>query len=170
MGHPTVSISMVGDPPVLEISKDTSVPDPFWLRMRSEFPARGLRSPSRLSTTPSEFVNLRHVLRMLCEQYRVRLVIDDRTRSLLGRLELDQRALLHVMGPSQVSTVSLSERLEGGRFRRPLLEFQQRDLSHLLQLPHGANFSVPGAGKTTPSCSAVAGTSNSTTSGTTRPH
>ena len=34
-------------------------------------------------------------------------------------------------------------------FKRELLNFQLRDLSHLLSLSHGANFSVPGAGKTT---------------------
>lgn len=33
--------------------------------------------------------------------------------------------------------------------KRELKPFQIRDLLHLLSLPHGANFSVPGAGKTT---------------------
>lgn len=36
-----------------------------------------------------------------------------------------------------------------GRFVRPLTEQQERDLGRLLALKHGANFSVPGAGKTT---------------------
>lgn len=36
----------------------------------------------------------------------------------------------------------------GGGWAAPLTEFQQRDLGKLLQLSHGANFSVPGAGKT----------------------
>lgn len=36
-----------------------------------------------------------------------------------------------------------------GRFtRRTLRQFQLRDLAHVLALSHGANFSVPGAGKT----------------------
>lgn len=34
-------------------------------------------------------------------------------------------------------------------FSRELKPFQKRDLSRVLALPHGANFSVPGAGKTT---------------------
>lgn len=38
---------------------------------------------------------------------------------------------------------------EIGFTKRHLKEFQLRDLEHLLSLPHGANFSVPGAGKTT---------------------
>ena len=38
--------------------------------------------------------------------------------------------------------------IEAG-FTRELREFQVRDLARLLAIPHGANFSVPGAGKTT---------------------
>ena len=36
----------------------------------------------------------------------------------------------------------------GEGWAAPLTEFQRRDLAKLLQLSHGANFSVPGAGKT----------------------
>lgn len=36
----------------------------------------------------------------------------------------------------------------GGGWSAPLTEFQRRDLGKLLQMSHGANFSVPGAGKT----------------------
>lgn len=44
----------------------------------------------------------------------------------------------------------LQQRLvDKGFLRRELKDFQLRDLAHLLTLPHGANFSVPGAGKTT---------------------
>lgn len=39
--------------------------------------------------------------------------------------------------------------LELGFSKRQLKSFQLRDVQHLLSLPHGANFSVPGAGKTT---------------------
>ena len=38
---------------------------------------------------------------------------------------------------------------EKGFIRRTLKPFQLRDLERLVSLPHGANFSVPGAGKTT---------------------
>ncbi|MCH8268973.1 MAG: DNA helicase, partial [Acidobacteria bacterium] len=46
------------------------------------------------------------------------------------------------------NTAGLPARLRGGRFKRELRPFQERDLAQLLALPHGANFSVPGAGKT----------------------
>lgn len=38
---------------------------------------------------------------------------------------------------------------EKGFTKRELKEFQLRDLERLLSIPHGANFSVPGSGKTT---------------------
>jgi SNF2 family DNA or RNA helicase len=49
-----------------------------------------------------------------------------------------------------ISPDELRARLRSAGFtRRILRDFQERDLLHLLALPHGANFSVPGAGKTT---------------------
>ena len=42
-----------------------------------------------------------------------------------------------------------SELRQKGFTRRTLKPFQLRDLERLVSLPHGANFSVPGAGKTT---------------------
>lgn len=42
----------------------------------------------------------------------------------------------------------VAELLAAGRFRRELRPFQLRDLAQILALSHGANFSVPGAGKT----------------------
>lgn len=49
-----------------------------------------------------------------------------------------------------VSKEEIDSRLKAVGFcRRNLKRFQMRDLSHLLSLSNGANFSVPGAGKTT---------------------
>ena len=50
----------------------------------------------------------------------------------------------------QVTREQIEEQLHNKGFtRRALKRFQLRDLERLLSLPHGANFSVPGAGKTT---------------------
>ena len=48
-----------------------------------------------------------------------------------------------------ISPDEIVDRLISQGFIRELRDFQLRDLSHLLSLSHGANFSVPGAGKTT---------------------
>ena len=51
---------------------------------------------------------------------------------------------------AKISNDEISEKLlEAGFVKRELKPFQLRDLSHLLSLHNGANFSVPGAGKTT---------------------
>lgn len=50
----------------------------------------------------------------------------------------------------QISQDEIKDRLDKAGFtKRILKDFQLRDLEHLLALPNGANFSVPGAGKTT---------------------
>lgn len=50
----------------------------------------------------------------------------------------------------QISEAEIQTRLTAAGFtKRTLKDFQLRDLEHLLALPNGANFSVPGAGKTT---------------------
>ncbi len=52
--------------------------------------------------------------------------------------------------PLDISQDEISRRLtELGFTKRRLKDFQLRDLQHLLSLHNGANFSVPGAGKTT---------------------
>ncbi|WP_171136798.1 DEAD/DEAH box helicase [Ruegeria sp. HKCCC1038] len=52
--------------------------------------------------------------------------------------------------PPSISEEEINSRLEMlGFTKRRLREFQVRDLKHLLSLQNGANFSVPGAGKTT---------------------
>lgn len=50
----------------------------------------------------------------------------------------------------ELSAEEIESRLKALGFTKRLLKpFQYRDIAHLLSLPHGANFSVPGAGKTT---------------------
>lgn len=62
------------------------------------------------------------------------------------RSEID--ALMRVL-PTTPTPPTLVQDLAAAGFKRQLKSFQLRDLGHLLALSHGANFSVPGAGKTT---------------------
>lgn len=75
---------------------------------------------------------------------------DGSVRQLLARDGQDAAALRGVEN-EQLATINLAEAVGDGRFHviRELREFQLRDLAKLLSLRHGANFSVPGAGKTT---------------------
>lgn len=58
----------------------------------------------------------------------------------------DRRGKLKI----ELTAQEIESRLRAlGFTKRSLKPFQYRDIAHLLSLPHGANFSVPGAGKTT---------------------
>jgi SNF2 domain-containing protein/helicase-like protein len=84
-------------------------------------------------------------------RHDIRATYDDSTLRLL-RAHL---AEFHARVQAEQDRSSLPEsevlRLIGqtSRFTRPLTDTQKRDLGRLLRLNHGANFSVPGAGKTT---------------------
>ena len=59
-----------------------------------------------------------------------------------------QSLVRRLAAPATLDAQAVTDRLAGGRFGRELRTFQVRDLGELLALDHGANFSVPGAGKT----------------------
>ncbi len=65
-------------------------------------------------------------------------------------LRADQTEREHAIAvPPLESREALAAELEAAGFQRELKEFQLVNLIMLLRLPHGADFSVPGAGKTT---------------------
>ncbi|MGD9735917.1 MAG: SNF2-related protein [Solirubrobacterales bacterium] len=66
-----------------------------------------------------------------------------------GTQEYEEVARLSAGEAEPLSEAALENLLSGSRFIRTLLPFQRRDLRKILSLSHGANFSVPGAGKTT---------------------
>lgn len=73
-------------------------------------------------------------------QSRIRAFAADVRRANAAKREL----------PLVLTREAIESRLRGVGFtRRTLKSFQLRDLERLISLPHGANFSVPGAGKTT---------------------
>ncbi|MHA6761750.1 DEAD/DEAH box helicase [Streptacidiphilus sp. PAMC 29251] len=69
---------------------------------------------------------------------QLRVLTEDRRRRESALLDTDD-----------VTTEGLAVELEAAGFRRTLRPFQLENLARLLRLPHGADFSVPGAGKTT---------------------
>jgi hypothetical protein len=88
-------------------------------------------------------------LRPACQLHRVGVEFDDGARALIRQTQSERRALdLALSVGRSLDESEVAQRLAGTRFVRRLLPFQIRDLGHLLALPHGANFSVPGAGKT----------------------
>ena len=74
--------------------------------------------------------NVRHFLDLHAQETRARRN-SEKDRKSLSRRDVERRVRASC------------------RFRRALTETQLRDLGRLLAIMHGANFSVPGAGKTT---------------------
>lgn len=67
--------------------------------------------------------------------------------SVLDAKAIEERLMSAVRTTADVSPHEVSERL-GAEWTGDLTAFQKRDIAKLLSLRHGANFSVPGAGKT----------------------
>ena len=77
--------------------------------------------------------------------------IDEHLRGIFQTADDEQQELAALLRkePDGQEAASPEEALEESGFSRQLLSFQVRDLEVLCGLSHGANFSVPGAGKTT---------------------
>ncbi len=105
---------------------------------------------TEISTSVETFLRSRSRLTGALRAHGVSFEADESVRLLLGRDGQDAAALKD-LSASLSDPLDLSTVLEGGRYSlvRDLREFQIRDLTKLLSLRHGANFSVPGAGKTT---------------------
>lgn len=76
---------------------------------------------------------------------------DDEARARLAAFVQQFKQVQQSKGSLKlsVSIEEIEQRLEEAGFERKLKPFQLRDLQRLLSLENGANFSVPGAGKTT---------------------
>ena len=121
-----------------------------WLSLRALYGAHGEVRGDSIAIGVDGFLSLTPSLRALCQRHRLRLDLDPGIATLLrGVQELRTslaEAYVEIESANQVDVIG---RLQLSRFRRQLTGFQVRDVGRLLQLPHGANFSVPGAGKTT---------------------
>ncbi len=73
---------------------------------------------------------------------------DEPVLSLLRKHSEEVQARKNAVLSDRLSEKEVSRALRESRFIRVLTKNQIRNLSRLLVLPHGANFSVPGAGKT----------------------
>ena len=115
---------------------------------------QGEMNPARteISTSADQFLRSRQRLAGVLRSYGIGLDLDDPTREFLARDGGDITYLKSLDGAvAPHRPTHLDAELENGPFRlsRTLRDFQTRDLSKLLTMPHGANFSVPGSGKTT---------------------
>lgn len=140
-----------GRRPSVSVSKDGSASRGAWAELQGVF-SRGIVSGGsdaftvRAEVFFAELAQVQHAR----NYHGARFEYGD---SLVERLQLlrDERdARISATNNIEASDpMLLEEELRRAGFERTLKPFQMRNLARLLSLPHGADFSVPGAGKTT---------------------
>lgn len=147
----TLRLRTVAQGRAVEARRDDEVSDGFWLALRAAWGSQGA-TPGRAVVVPiEEFLAHLAWLAPACRLHGVGIDWGDDVRELVGASREEKRVLRELMqGVPALDDREVLARLEGSRFARAdeLRDFQVRDLGHLLALAHGANFSVPGAGKT----------------------
>ena len=95
----------------------------------------------------AELAGIREVKRLFGEGLKIQPHLIQQLKSLGADRLARERAIDDP--PSSVSAHHLARELSDSGFTRELRPFQLNNLQKILRLPHGADFSVPGAGKTT---------------------
>lgn len=148
-----LSVSLTRDPPLVVLHRSPEVPAELWNAIgRNIAPGVITRVDSDSVRVPIDrFLASRMWLGQQLAMYGCDAEFDDEIREILARSDSErdevERALRNEIVPSTAD--DLRAMLQGSRFVRELRPFQLRDLAKILSLSHGANFSVPGSGKTT---------------------
>jgi hypothetical protein len=137
----------------LEVRRDQDVPDDFWLQTRSEWGSEGPEPGVAIEVPADCFLARIDWLAPACRQHRVGVKFCPRSQQALATVMRERARLGDVLRRVEpLPQEQLLGLLAGTRFTRPLKDFQLRDLAYLARLDHGADFSVPGAGKTVKAC------------------
>lgn len=133
----------------LRIERGEGVPEHVWYRLRVELQPLRRATSSLLEADVHRFLARTILLQGILKRSRIGLDVDKHTRELLMRRQDEVHTVRKIQEDEPLlSTDEVAQRLVGTRFVRTLRDFQVANIRQLLALPHGANFSVPGAGKT----------------------
>ena len=147
---PEISIEYNDGERTVRVGRSSSVPDAFWIKVQSEWGTEGRRPADYILAPVVVFLRRIQWLPNYCRRFGVRVDWRGNSRELIDRQKRDRVALKGVLEhPNPIDVGLIDQEIAGSRFKRELKDFQKRDASKLLALDHGANFSVPGTGKTT---------------------
>lgn len=144
----TLQLSAHVSAPRIDVRRNAAVSDHVWLLFQGEWGDVGTNPQEGITVPLDRFLADRFWLDRICRRYGIGIEVDERTAALLRGANDEYGTLAEILAGGTPAD-SVSSRPLPGQFTRNLRPFQLRDLSRLLALPHGANFSVPGAGKTT---------------------
>lgn len=144
-------IGIEGDPPEAVLSREGSVDEELWRALgRNLAPGQATESGGRIHLPLERLLAGRSWLAEALTTHDCAADFDDRCRALLAQEDQERQQVAQLLQSGSPPSEDVEDLLAGSRFtRRELKDFQLRDLGHLLALANGANFSVPGAGKTT---------------------
>ncbi|HLY54060.1 MAG TPA: DEAD/DEAH box helicase [Stellaceae bacterium] len=133
----------------LDIRRSQDVPEVLWSRVLAEWGTDGPDPAQHIYVPVERFLSQLDWLAPACRRHQMGIEWDTEARALVIAAQT-QRSSRQVLAAAATSLDAdeVQARLAGGRFSRVLKSFQVRDLGRLLSMPNGANFSVPGAGKT----------------------
>jgi SNF2-related domain len=133
----------------IKARRDAEVPARFWSKARAEWGSEGREPNVALEVRLEVFLANLGWLPEACRRHGVSLQWDDGAAELVARHRAEGQALRLAIADVD-GEVDVAERLADTRFgARELRDFQADDLAEQLGLANAANFSVPGAGKTT---------------------
>ncbi|WP_052748386.1 DEAD/DEAH box helicase [Cellulomonas sp. FA1] len=147
---PTVRATLARSP-VRIMLEGVGVPPAAWSEIAARLSEQRATYGDPLPVLPDAFFQSRRVLQGILSAHRLTFEADADVQDLLRSANADEQALRAAFGetaaPESLDPALLAT--ADPHVMRKLRPFQLRDLARLLTLRHGANFSVPGAGKTT---------------------
>lgn len=152
---PVIEITAPEFPPVVRVRRGDGVTDGFWLSAMVHWGATGPSPASYLEVPRDRFLSRVRWLPTACREHGVGIAWDPTARRFVQRLIRERELLDGALQGGAEATGRIRSLCDVG-FQGELHEFQTRDLEAVLASSHGANFSVPGAGKTLVTLSAFA--------------
>lgn len=143
---PVLVVTLDADRAAVEIARPQDLDDDDWLQVRAHWGDAGRSANLGLQVPLERFMAERSAFAQRCRRLGIGVDLDDGIRGMLSRAKETRKQLADCL--ARPPTDGGGDPPPSERFGRALRDFQRRDLRKLLTLPHGANFSVPGAGKT----------------------
>ena len=121
-----------------------------WARLQERL-SRGSvgGGPNRMDVRGDVLLSELEVLREIRRLYRVDLRLGENLKTRLHAMAADRQKREAIASAPPPDLEVIQDELSGAGFKRKLKSFQLENLSRIVTIPHGADFSVPGAGKTT---------------------
>jgi SNF2 family DNA or RNA helicase len=137
--------------PIVVLNRQAGCDSGAWARLQEAF-SRGIvgGAPMRTDVRADVFMAEISVLREVRSLFGQKFDFGPTLHSQLQILAIDRKSReLSLSKELEFDPASLEKELVAAGFKRKLKPFQIENLAKILRLPHGADFSVPGAGKTT---------------------